>query len=384
MKTAATGRTAAVTSLAFSLTVALAACASNTDGNETAGRSTRTIQIALTDAGCDPAKLDLPAGPVTFRVHNDGTGKVSEFEVTDGERILGEVENVTAGLERTFSLELQPGSYGMECPGGSSASEGTLTVTANRAAGATGAADDAELAAVAERYRGYLERQMGLLVSTTTTFANAVAAGDLAAARRAYAPARVPYERIEPVAESFRDLDSAIDARAGDVPAAEWGGFHKIEQALWVRGITKGMEPVARKLLADVTDLQRRVGTVRLHASQIANGANELLDEVSKSKIFGEEERYSHTDLVDFKANVDGSRAAFEAVRPALDKRDADLAALIERRFQAVDQSLARYRSGTGYVSYNRLTDADIRKLSQAIDALAEPLSEVSAKLVGS
>jgi iron uptake system EfeUOB component EfeO/EfeM len=217
---------------------------------------------------------------------------------------------------------------------------GSLSVTGeSSAAGVT----DAQLTAAAERYRDYVEDQTAALVSSTKTFADAVVAGDVAAAKRAYAPARIPYERIEPVAESFGDLDPAIDARAGDVPADEWGGFHKIEQALWVRNSAAGMGPVARKLLSEVTDLPTKVRTVELDAAQIANGANELLGEVSKSKITGEEERYSRIDLVDFKANLDGARAAFDAVRPALDKRDGHLGATIQSRFDAAEQSLAPY-----------------------------------------
>jgi len=382
MSAPGTGRAAALTSLALTLMVGLAACDSKekNGGAAPGGPGTRTVEVALTDAGCEPAKLELAAGAVTFKVSNKGTDKVTEFEVTDGNRILGEVENVTAGLERSFSLDLESGNYLLQCPGGSSAARGTLTVTESSAAPAA----DVDLRAAAERYRQYVQQQTGLLVSTTRTFVKAVLARDVAAAKKAYAPARIPYERIEPVAESFGDLDPAIDAREGDVPATEWGGFHRIEKSLWMGNTTTGMAPVARKLLADVTELQQKVRGVRLDASQIANGANELLGEVSSSKITGEEERYSRIDLVDFKANLDGSRAAFDAVRPALHKRDSDLGAKIQTRFEAVDRALAPYRQGAGYTPYNRLSDADTRKLSQAIDALAEPLSEVSARLVGS
>ncbi len=73
--------------------------------------------------------------------------------------------------------------------------------------------------------------------------------------------------------------------------------------------------------------------------------------------------------------------AAFDAVRPALDKRDRALGATIQSRFEAAGESLASYRLRTGFFPYNRLTDADTRKLSQTIDTLAEPLSQVSAKL---
>jgi iron uptake system component EfeO len=368
----------------LTLGVALAACSSNDEGKRGQGGASggRTVEVALTDAGCEPAKLDLAAGATTFKVTNKGTDKVSEFEVKQGERILGEVENVTAGLERSFSLNLRPGTYVLVCPGGSGAAEGTLTVAAGAGAGSQASAS-AEVAAAATRYRRYVEQQTALLVARTKDFVDAVAAGDVAAAKQRYVPARIPYERIEPVAESFGDLDPAIDAREGDVPAAEWGGFHKIERALWVQDSAKGMAPVARKLLADVTQLQQLAGTVALDAPQIANGANELLGEVSKSKITGEEERYSRTDLVDFKANLDGSRAAFEAVRPALVKLDSDLVGRIEQRFDGAGRALAPYARGNAgnYVPYDRLGDSDKRRLSQSIDALAEPLSQVSAKL---
>jgi iron uptake system component EfeO len=130
MNTPTTGRTAVLAPLALTLALALGACGSDKGGSAGAGGgSARTVEVALTDAGCDPAKLDLPAGAVTFKVTNRGTDKVSEFEITDGDRILGEVENVTAGLKRNFSLNLTSGSYGMKCPGGSSASEGTLTAS---------------------------------------------------------------------------------------------------------------------------------------------------------------------------------------------------------------------------------------------------------------
>ena len=126
------------------------------------------------------------------------------------------------------------------------------------------------------------------------------------------------------MAESFGDLDPRIDARANDVPASEFGGFHRIEKALWEEGTPKGMAPVAEQLLADVEELEAKVKNVNLQAVQIANGANELLGEVSASKITGEEERYSHIDLVDFKANVEGSEAAFEAVEPLLERHGSE------------------------------------------------------------
>ena len=97
---------------------------------------------------------------------------------------------------------------------------------------------------------------------------------------------------------------------------------------------------IADQLLADVND-DRRAGeaTVELTAVQLANGAKELLDEVATGKITGEEDRYSHTDLWDFKANVEGSQAAVAALRPVIDRAQPDLAAALDERFTAVDDA---------------------------------------------
>ena len=245
------------------------------------------------------------------------------------------------------------------------------------------AATSAAAGLAVARYRTYLERQTADLVARTSSFASAVEAGDVAKAKALYGLARVPYERIEPVAESFGNLDPAIDARAGDMPKASWTGFHPLEQSLWVKGTKQaGDAALSRKLLRDVKRLQRLVTSVELEPAQIANGAVELLGEVSKSKVTGEEERYSHLDLLDFEANVDGAHAAFDAVSPIVKRKDPKLVRTIERRFDDVDAALATYRKGSGFVAYTELTDSDTRKLSRAIDALAEPLSRVGPIVV--
>ena len=285
--------------------------------------SVQVIEVALTDAGCEPSSLSATAGPTTFKVSNDDAGGVTEFEVltADGGRVLGESENIGPGLDGSFSLTLKAGSYQTYCPGGSK-EKGTLEV-ADGGSGLTG--DPAAQAQAVSTYLAYVQQQADEGVSRTTQFADAVKAGDLAKAQSLFAWAREPYETIEPIAESFGDLDPRIDAREGDVPAADWTGFHRIEEALWVQQSTAGLAPLADQLVADMTTLARSIPSVQLEPSQIANGAVALLDEVSASKITGEEDRYSHTDLADFAANVAGAKAAFQAVEPLLAADEADL-----------------------------------------------------------
>ena len=336
----------------------------------------KTMQFALTDAGCEPNTAETTSGLVTFEVENKGAAGVTELEVIKDKRILGEVENLADGLNGKFSLTLQPGDYELYCPNGSTKERGTLTVT-----GATVANDDNAAARKAiAAYKAYVIGQAGILGPRTTAFTDAVRAGDVAKAKKLFPTAREPYERIEPVAESFGDLDPQIDARAGDVPAATWTGFHKLEKMLWVDNSTAAeMKPFADKLDRDTAKLIALVKTADYQTAQIANGAKSLMDEIGASKVTGEEDRYSHTDLYDFKANVDGAKAVFKSMQPILEKRAPTLAVTITNAFGDMDDAMKPFRAGPGWVTYTKVDAVDRRGLSRSVDALALPLSNMAA-----
>lgn len=230
-------------------------------------------------------------------------------------------------------------------------------------------------------YRAFAIEQIDEFVKQTEKFTDAVKAGDLETAKSLYAPARMYYERIEPVAEALGDLDPNIDARDGDVEAADWRGFHRIEKALWEDKTTEGMTDFADTLLSDAKLLRAKVETMDIDASLMVTGAVELLNEVSSSKVTGEEERYSHTDLYDFAANVEGAREIYNLLKDDLAAKDKDLNQQIADRFDALEKELAPFKDGDGYVSYEKLKDEDVKKLSQNLDALAEPLSNMGQVL---
>jgi iron uptake system component EfeO len=355
------------------LALGLSAC-----GSDDPAGGAKTIKVSLTDAGCTPATISASPGSTTFAVTNGGTSKVSEFEILSGKRIVGEVENIVAGLDGSFTLNLEPGEYTTACPGGSTSATGQLKVTG----AAPAQAANAQLDGATRGYTSYVETQAADLKKRVAAFAAAVKAGEIAKAKSLFASARAPYETIEPVAESFGTLDPEIDARVNDVAKGDgWTGFHRIEQGLWQKGSTAGLGTYADKLVEDVDRLVSKVKGLEYEPEQLANGATGLLGEVSKSKITGEEDRYSHTDLSDFEANVLGSQAAFGLLVPALRKQDAALTSTIQRRFKSVLAGLEPYRRGTGFVSYEKVGQADRRTLSQLVDALAEPLSRVAGEL---
>ncbi|SDX12989.1 iron uptake system protein EfeO [Paenibacillus sp. CF384] len=246
------------------------------------------------------------------------------------------------------------------------------------AANGEGAVD---LTEAQDQYQAFGIEQCDLLIADTEKFVNAVKAGNIDEAKQFYAPARMYYERIEPIAESLGDFDPNIDAREGDVAEADWRGFHRIEKALWVDNSTDGMTEYADRLLSDVKALRALMETVEVDSTMLVTGAVELLNEVSSSKVTGEEERYSRTDLYDFVANVQGAKKIYELLKPALAQKDADLEKQIGERFTELEGLLDKYKSGDGFVLFTDLKDADTKSLSQSLDALAEPLSQMGTIL---
>ena len=366
------------------LVVVLAIVAAGCGGSKADGP--QVLEVTLVNEDCSPEKLTARSGSVTFEVENGGTSRVSELEIKQPDGvILGEKENVVGEIRGAFTLTLQPGRYVLSCPTGDDDNQGELIVSGE--AVASPSLPRAELNAAVAAYRVYVADQVMLLGKGVNRFAAALRAGDLAKAKALFGPVRLNYERIEPVAESFGGLDPKLDAREGDVAeGTEWTGFHRIEQILWVGGTTAGTAQLAKQLRADVATLEQKVGSLHFQPPQLANGAVELLDEVANSKITGEEDRYSHTDLSDFQGNLEGSRKAFELLRPALVKEgERKLVNTIAARFAAVQAGLDKYRRATPlrFALYSELTAADRRTLSQQVIALAEPLSTVAGKVSG-
>jgi iron uptake system component EfeO len=356
---------------------ALAACGGHkSDASGTAGAD-GAITVKATDTACEIGSHALTAGTHVFAITNAGA-KVTEFYVyAEGDRVLGEVENITPGLSRELRVELPAGTYQTACKPGMI---GTGIRTALTVSGSsTLLTEDAVLQQATASYTRYITTQSEALVQKTTDFVTAVKAGDVAKSKALFPVARTYYERIEPVAEIFGDLDPKVDGREDDATRAlPFTGFHKIEKDLWItKDITKD-GPIADQLLTDVNEVVTKAKAEKLSPLELANGAKELLDEVANKKITGEEDRYSHTDLWDFAANVDGSQAALSALRPALVQRDPALVKQIDAGFAAVDAELDKYRVGDGWKLQNTLTEAQLKGLSDAINALAEPISKIA------
>lgn len=240
-----------------------------------------------------------------------------------------------------------------------------------------------DLVAPIAEYKLFVSERTEKLVADTRAFTEAVKAGETEKAKALFAPTRISYEEIEPVAELFVDLDGPIDARADDYEKAEadpeFTGFHRLEYALWVTPEGTDVNAIADKLLADVTELAARIDGLAFPPEVVVGGAAVLMDEVAATKISGEEDRYSHTDLWDFRGNFDGAKQIVTLFGPLVE--DRDFITSVEGNFAKMGETLDKYREGEGYVSYEKLSDEDRRKLSALVNTLAEDLSTLRARL---
>ncbi|MGO4690951.1 iron uptake system protein EfeO [Glaciibacter sp. 2TAF33] len=372
--------------------LALTGCVAN-GGSSAATHKALTVES--TSSACIVSDSEAPAGSVRFTVTNSGD-QVTEFYLLgdDGLRIVGEVENIGPGLSRDLVVQLAEGSYFTACkPGmtGDGIGKTKFTVTKSDAAGGLNVDLAAQIATANTNYASYVQDQVDQLLAGTRDFAAAYTAADDDDARALYAPTRAHWERVETIAESFGDLDPKLDLREADLEEGqEWTGWHAIEKDLWPANAEPGFQPYApeqRKHLADllVSDtetLDSKVHGLTFTLAQQTNGAIGLLDEVASGKVTGEEEFWSHTDLWDFQANIDGAKVLYAGVRDIVKEKDSTLARTLDREFAALQSLLDAQRVGDGFKLYTELSTGEIKGLSDQVNALAEPLNQLTAKLV--
>ncbi|WHS49793.1 peptidase M75 family protein [Rothia sp. SD9660Na] len=404
------------TSLALTLTACVDKQAQQADGN--------TITVSSTTSDCLVSTNSTTSGTVQFSITNNGE-KTTEFYLlgSDGLRIVSEKENIAPGQTADLTVSLQPGEYYTACkPGmrGENVGTAAFTVTGDPVE-LTGEQKELYEQAVAN-YVNFAKNEVGELLPQVEKFATAYMNGDDEKARELYATTRTHYERIEPIAEALGILDPRIDYREIDYLAeaelleqddptfTEWLGFHRIEKDLWVPAADalhpdgssahdgwsasseEDRQRIGQTLINDVQALYDEIHSStfaedqQLNITSVSNGAAALLEEIAVGKVTGEENWWSHRDLWDFQANLEGSRIAFDLVAPiasAESEENAQLVETIDTAFNDLQAELDQYGSyEEGFTPYNEVSEEQRKELTTKLDAVREPLSQLTATLV--
>ncbi|NUR02367.1 MAG: peptidase M75 family protein [Streptomyces sp.] len=344
----------------------------------------RVVNVTSTDDKCAVSKKEFPAGHLELAIENKGSKVTEVYVLFPDDRIVTERENIGPGTKQTVTAEVKAGDYTIACKPGMKGNGIRQTV---KATGAKAVKRNPRLDKAVADYREWAQEQADATIPKVEVFARAIKAGDLKAAQDAYAPSRVGWERTEPIAESFGNIDPKTDTRADGLEKGQkWTGWHALEKALWQdKKIGAEQKSLADQLVTDLKDWQQRVGKAAITPTSMANGAKELLDEVATGKVTGEEDRYSHTDLSDFKANVEGAQQAYELLKPVAQTNDKALATELDKQFAALNTLLDKYRTtktSDGFVLYDTVNETQRKELSDAVNALAEPLSKLAAAVV--
>lgn len=409
----------ALGALTAASTLLLVSCVDNSD---TAADG--AITVSSTSDKCTVSTASVTSGNHTFTITNDGD-KVTEFYLlgSDGLRIVSEKENIAPGSSADLTVTLPPGDYFTACkPGLRGANVGQAAFQVTGDALEVDASDQQRFDEAVTSYVNFVKNEVAELVPNVNEFATAYINGDDEKARALYAPTRVNYERIEPLAEALGTLDPRIDYRevdylaeaedlqADDPTFTEWIGFHRIEKDLWPPAeddrnadgspAREGWEPstpedrkrIGETLIADVDKLYDTVHAPDFAAEQeitistVSNGASGLLEEIAVTKVTGEENWWSHYDLWDFQANLQGSRIAFDLVAPIAESKGeegTELVAEINKRFDDLQALLNEYGSlDAGFTMYDEVTAAQQAELTRKIDALREPLSRLTGTVL--
>jgi iron uptake system component EfeO len=344
------------------------------------------VTVTIHPHSCEPNALTVPAGRASFRIVNRSDRAV-EWEILDGVLVLEERENIAPGLSQVINANLLPGDYVITC-GLLSNPRGTLQVTPTAASDAAAKARPSMVAFIGplSEFRVYLSTQSTALIKAVTALEQAIEAGDLNQAQALYVPARAAYQRLAPAAQRLAELDNTINARADYFEKREqdtgFVGFHRIEYALFQQRNLDGLAPIAQRLVADVTTLKQQLLAQSLPPEQLVSivvrNLNTIADVRASS---GEEERYSHTDLNDFAANLYATRKVVDLLRPLLTKSAADLLPTIDSAIAALDAQLNGFTVKDGYASYDTLSADQRKQIADKAKVLADALDGIDPAL---
>jgi iron uptake system EfeUOB component EfeO/EfeM len=344
------------------------------------------VVVNINAHSCEPNELTVPAGRASFRIVNRSDRAV-EWEILDGVLVIEERENIAPGLSQVINANLQPGDYAITC-GLLSNPRGVLHVTPTAASDAAAKAKPSMVAFVGplSEFRVYLATQGSALIRAVTALNQAITSGDLAQAQALYLPARAAYQRLAPAAQRLAELDNSINARADYFEKREqdpaFVGFHRVEYALFQQRSLDGLNPVAERLLADVTTLKQQLLAQSLPPEQLVSivvrNLNTLADVRAAS---GEEERYSHADLYGFASNLETAHKVVELLRPMLTKSAPDLLPKIDAALSDFDSVLNSFKVKDGYATYDTVSGEQRKQIADKAQTLADALDGIDPAL---
>ncbi|MDR1646855.1 MAG: FTR1 family protein [Zoogloeaceae bacterium] len=347
-----------------------------------------THKVVISDQTCEPLDFVVPAGVTTFEIHN-ASRRTLEWEILDGVMVLAERENIAPGFHSLLTVKLRPGEFVITC-GLLTNPRGTLKVTPTDASEAERLRPPAQsFIGPLSEMRVFLVLQSSALAREAETLAEAIAADDLATARKTWLDARAAYKRMEAVVGRMTDVQSRLNPQAeylaGREADAAFVGFHRLEKGLFQEKRPAGLkelEPFARQLAEDAQTLKNRL------REGVQQGPEDLIDSalwqarrLADGAILQGENPYAQSDLADLEANLEGMEKSGMLLDDLLSGANAPLAEEHRQRLQTLRAALDSLRVQDDFPPYTRISAAQRDDLAQKTGALADTLAKINPAL---
>lgn len=343
---------------------------------------------------CEKTNYTATGGSIEINFKNTGS-KSGSILLTQNKKIILTAKNISSKKEKTIKANLNEGTYLIQC-GSEDAIQSVLAVSSvvelseneNKTYDKSKVED--EINQSVKEYKTYVLEQVQKIKAEVKLLTDPVRAGDLELAKTNYPLSRQAWESIEPIAQLFPKEDFAIDSRADDHADLEADGFgvgtfkgyHQIEYLLFIQNNTQDAIVYADELEVDIDKLQAKIESLTIDPFIMSKGPQGLIEEVATTKIRGEENRYSGTDLYDFEANLEGSDVIIDFFADELNTQEPAFMPEYEESMKYVRSILNKYKTPNGaFENYSSLTQADKDELKVALDNLTEQLSQISGYL---
>ncbi|MFD7162417.1 imelysin family protein [Streptomyces violascens] len=342
--------------------------------------------VEVSPGACGKGWSSAAPGPQVFALSNTSSS-AAEVDLTDPATgaVYGEVEGLAPGTTREMRVVLGGGSYAFKClPDDADAVTGPTVKIAGASTGSGPAAvpvTQHDLIPVALSYQQWITAKTVELTDRTDELKRAVDDGDLAAARDAWLPAHLVYERMGAAYDAFGDADAAING-AGPAPSEaasskDFEGFHRVEYGLWHGESASSLRGPADRLSRAVHALRDSWPQERLDPAQLGLRAHEILEATAQSELTGRTDYGSGTNLATARANLDGTRELLTLLRPLLTSRYPDLPRL-DAWLDRTQHTLDGFGTGGHWTPLDRLGRQDRQRVNSDVGQAVELLAPVA------
>ena len=343
------------------------------------------VQVSL--GSCGQGWTRPHAGQQVFDVRNTSDGP-TEVDIVDPKSgaVYGEVEGLAPNTTRPLQVTLGGGSYAFKClPDDNDAVTGpTVTIPGHASAGpASLAVTEQDVIPPTLAYTKWIGGQMAVLAGKVRTLKDAVDRGDLSAARAAWLPAHLVYERMGAAYDTFGDADGAINgttaglAKGLDDP--DFTGFHRIEYGLWHGQSAGQLRGPADQLARDVDTLKSGWAQARMDPLLMGLRAHEILENAVQFELTGRTDYGSGTNLATARANLDGTRAVLGYLRPLLKARYGSRLPALDTSLDRLQHTLDGFDHDGRWTTLDNLTRTQREQLDSAAGDSVERLADIAA-----